>query len=257
MRHDVPMLPGEKLPSIIVEAHAVLPFARLDHERQGPWIERKIAAERDRFRGRIIRIGDHSGEAIDEPVNLIIEPPGQIAKHAFGIERPGAISPASQDHPLFIRHAVIVGVLVKIQIRNRSHKNSAAVAMDRRRPAQAVCKNSSSIETTISVRILQAFDSSRMLLIAFRKVTHLDDKKPPILVEGQRYRLGNQRLGGGDELELKPLPQLKGVQGILRPPLGISAAPSDPRLARQPRALTLSAAAPTGPAAPARRPASR
>src|SRR5881394_4053247 len=122
---DMSDVPREKLPAIVVEAHAVLPFARLDHERHRPRIERKIAPERDRFRGRIIRIGDHAGEAIDEPVNLIVEPPGQTAKHTFGIERSGAISPAGQYHPLFIGHSVIVGVLVKQQIRNRSHKTSA------------------------------------------------------------------------------------------------------------------------------------
>ena len=191
--HDVSVLPAKELSSVVVVAHAVLPFARLCHERHRPRIERKIAPERDRFRGWIIRIGDHPGEAVDEPVNLIVEPPGQTAEHPFGIERPGAISPAGQDHPLFIRHAVIVGVLVKKQIRNRSHKNSAAVTMNRRRPAQAVCKDGRFVETTVSIRILQPFDLAMMLLVALREVTHLNDKEPPILVERQCDRLSHQR----------------------------------------------------------------
>src|SRR5437016_3600707 len=35
MRHDVPMLAAEKLPALVVESHAVLPFARLDVEDHG------------------------------------------------------------------------------------------------------------------------------------------------------------------------------------------------------------------------------
>src|SRR5207249_7686641 len=82
--------------------------------------------------------------------SLIVEPPGQTAEHPFGIERPGAISPAGQDHPLFIRHAVIVGVLVKKQIRNRSHKNSAAVTMNRR-DRKSTRLNSSHVSTSYAV----------------------------------------------------------------------------------------------------------
>src|SRR5437867_6350097 len=58
LRHDVTVLPAKELPSVVIEAHAVLPATRLGNQRHGPGIESKITPERDGFCGGVPGIGD-------------------------------------------------------------------------------------------------------------------------------------------------------------------------------------------------------
>jgi hypothetical protein len=53
------------------------------------------------------------------------------------------------------------------------------------------------------------------MLFALRIITHLDDKEPPVLIKCEGDGIGNQWLSG-DQFEAKPLPELKGVQGLAR-----------------------------------------
>src|SRR5688572_2291474 len=48
MRHNVPVLPAKELSSVVVEAHAILPFARLDTQFHGSRIKSEITSERYR-----------------------------------------------------------------------------------------------------------------------------------------------------------------------------------------------------------------
>ena len=53
------------------------------------------------------------------------------------------------------------------------------------------------------------------LLAPFGVVVHLDDEKPSVLIERERDWIGDEGLGG-DKFQAKPLPELKGVQGLPR-----------------------------------------
>ena len=117
MRHDVAMLAAEELSSVVVEAHAVLAFARLDGQRHRSRIESKIASERHRFCTRIAWIRYVTGVAIDQPVNAVVQSPGQTSENALGIKCPGAISPTGENYFFFIGHAVIIGVFEIKQVR--------------------------------------------------------------------------------------------------------------------------------------------
>src|SRR6266581_3067892 len=155
LSHDVSVLPAKELSSVVVEAHAVLPFAGLDNQPHGPGIESKITPERDGFCGGIPGIGDDPGVPVYQAVNLVVEAPSQTAEHPLGIKGAGAVSPAGEDDLLLIGNAVVVGVLIVEQIRGRSHEDAAAIAKDGRRPAQALRKDGGLVEPAVSVRILQ------------------------------------------------------------------------------------------------------
>ena len=117
MRHDVPMLAAEELSAVVVEAHAVLAFAGLDGQPHRSRIKRKIASESHRFCSRLVWIRYVTGVAIDQPVNAVVQSPGQTSEDAFGIKCPGAISPTGENYFFFICHAVIIGVFEIKQVR--------------------------------------------------------------------------------------------------------------------------------------------
>src|SRR4030095_8918849 len=103
--------------------------------------ECKIASEHDRFCSGVREVGDDPGTETNQTVNLIVETPCQAPENSLRIESPGAVSPASENNLLLVGNAVVVDILVVNQIRNRAHEDAAAIAKDRRRPAQALCKN--------------------------------------------------------------------------------------------------------------------
>ena len=117
MRHDVPMLAAKKLPPLVVESHAVLSFAGLDGHPHGTGIKGEIASESHRFLRRSIGIHYVTGVAIDQTMNPIVESPRQASKHAFRLQCASAASPTGENHFLFVRHTVTVGVLQEEQVR--------------------------------------------------------------------------------------------------------------------------------------------
>jgi hypothetical protein len=212
MRHEVAMLAAEELSSVVVETHAVLAFACLDGQRHCARIESEVASESHGFGGRIVWLRYVTRVAIDQPVNAVVESPGQAPEDALGINRPGAISPACKNHFLFIGDAVVVRVLEIEQVRHGTDKESAPITMDGRGPAQALGKNGRLVKTAVAIGVFQSSDLSAVLF-ALRIIVHLEDEEPPVLVEGHRDGIGEQRFGG-DEFEAKPFPELEGVQGI-------------------------------------------
>ena len=81
--------------------------------------------------------------------------------------------------------------------------------MDRGGPAQVLRKDGRLVETAVAIAVHQPPDPAAVLF-AVGIIVHLEDEQPPVLIEGQRDWIGDQRLGG-DEFEAKALPELKGV----------------------------------------------
>src|SRR5439155_9670599 len=215
MRHDMSVLPAEELSSVVVEAHAVLPFACLGNQRHRPRIESKITPERDGLCGGISGIGNDAGIAIDQAVNSIIEAPSQTSEYALGINGAGSVSPAGENDLLLIGHTVVVDVLVEDQIRSCPHENPTAITKDRRRKAQAFRKDRGLVESAVSVCILQPGYLSVKLLASLVLISHLVDEQSAVFVERECDRIGDQGFGS-DELEAKPLLESKCIQSIRR-----------------------------------------
>src|SRR6185503_15960218 len=92
--------------------------------------------------------------------------------------------------------------------------HSAAIAMDGRGPAQALRKDGGLVKTAVAIGINQPPDLSAVLF-ALGIIIHLDDKKPPVLIERQRDGIDHQRFGG-NEFETKSLSELKSLHRIPR-----------------------------------------
>src|SRR6185503_20739272 len=128
------------------------------------------------FGSGVVGIRYVTGIAVDQTMNPVVQSPSQTPEHALGIKCAGAIAPAGENHLLFIGHPVVIRVLEKEQVRNRTNKQSAVIAMDGRGPAKTPGKDSRFVKTPVAIGILQPPDLSAMLF-AVRIIIHLDDEE--------------------------------------------------------------------------------
>ena len=154
--------------------------------------------------------------------DAIVETPFEVVDDRLDV----IAAKAAQHNLVHVGPTVAVGVLEIVQVRRRQHKQSAAIATDRRRPRQLVGEDHAAIGLAVAVGIFQQPDDARVFLPAARwielgrlpgkgVIAHLGHIQAAVLVEAGVDRAGDLRLRG-EQLEAKSMLELKSPAGLVR-----------------------------------------
>ena len=152
-----------------------------------------ITAGRPKFRIRGI---DPVIDSVDKPIHSKLRIQGS---------EPG------QNHTFDVSAPVPVCVGQVENVRRGSHQDPVSPGKDTVREVQTLGKDSASLETPVSIPVQQQFYPAPSFPHGI--VGHFDYIQPPPLVKSHGDRIDDFRLGG-DQLDAKPLRQLKRLERI-------------------------------------------
>ena len=191
---DVVAVGADELVPHAVEREPVLAAAAGRDHLQRRGIEGKVApAQRQCASPCASWTTRHTGAAAaGRAVNTVVHAPFERVEQALHV----AASEARKDVLLLVGFAIAVGVLEIEDVRRSADKHTAVVAGDRGGPRQPVGVDRALVELAVFVGVHQQPNLAEILVVVFRIAAHFDDKQSPVLVEGHRDRIGDQRFGG-------------------------------------------------------------
>ncbi len=190
---DVDGVPGEEPAAPGVEGMAELRAAGdgLRLERVG--IESAVAlADVHRLPGRV---GRPAGLAVRAAVGAV-DPVVRAADEAVDPELGVSLCESGEDRPPRVRPSVAVSVLEVEDVRRGGDQQPGAEGERAGGEGKSLGEDPARLVASVAVAVLEATHPPRRR--AERVVGHLGDPEPPLLVPGNRHRIGDLRLAGGE-----------------------------------------------------------